>query len=265
MIGYLSRRLLAAIPILVGVSIVVFVTLKLLTPGNPVDTLLGPTSTPADRTQLTKQLGLDNPVPVQFWDWFSRIVRGNFGTSIAQQLPARPIVLHAFAIDLFCRIRRPYCHHLRGGSRSVVGDSHGKSVRYPPRPDSVCSPSRFRSIPWLCCSSSCSASTSISSRPRGCTTLQAQEVREICFAIYCYPASARPSSRWGSLPECFGLPCWKSSGRTSSGHRARGLPMWRIYLHAFHNTLPSLLTVAGLQVGYLLGGVVFVETVFHGP
>src|SRR6202035_4035763 len=47
--------------------------------------------------------------------------------------------------------------------------------------------------------------------------------------------------------------------------RARGLSERRILRHAFHNTLPSLLTVAGLQIGYLLGGVVFVETVFAWP
>jgi peptide/nickel transport system permease protein len=47
--------------------------------------------------------------------------------------------------------------------------------------------------------------------------------------------------------------------------RARGLSERRILWHAFHNTLPTLLTIAGLQLGYLLGGVVFVETVFSWP
>jgi len=47
--------------------------------------------------------------------------------------------------------------------------------------------------------------------------------------------------------------------------RARGLSPSRVLLHAVHNTLPSLLTMAGLQVGYLLGGVVFVETIFSWP
>jgi peptide/nickel transport system permease protein len=48
-------------------------------------------------------------------------------------------------------------------------------------------------------------------------------------------------------------------------YRARGLSELRILKHAFHNTVPTLLTVAGLQVGYLLGGVIFVETVFSWP
>ncbi len=48
-------------------------------------------------------------------------------------------------------------------------------------------------------------------------------------------------------------------------YRSRGLGEWRILRHAFHNTLPTLLTVAGLQLGYLLGGVIFVETVFAWP
>lgn len=47
--------------------------------------------------------------------------------------------------------------------------------------------------------------------------------------------------------------------------RARGIPEWKVRWHAFHNALPSVLTVAGLQVGYLLGGVIFVEIVFSWP
>jgi len=47
--------------------------------------------------------------------------------------------------------------------------------------------------------------------------------------------------------------------------RGHGLPPRTVLLHVFHNSLPSLLTISGLQVGYLLGGVVFVETVFTWP
>ena len=265
MIGYLSRRLLAAIPILVGVSIVVFVTLK-LTPGNPVDTLLGPTSTPADRTQLTKQLGLDNPVPVQFWDWFSRIVRGNFGTSIAQQLPARPIVLHAFANTL-----------ILAGFAALIAIIFGVAL------------GALSAIRTGRASGSTAAGFSLFavSVPQYSLALLLIIVFSVHFHLLPPTGMHDPAGPGGTgdlfrhllLPGiCAALVpmgiiarMFRSSMLEVLGqdffesYRARGLPMWRIYLHAFHNTLPSLLTVAGLQVGYLLGGVVFVETVFSWP
>ena len=50
-----------------------------------------------------------------------------------------------------------------------------------------------------------------------------------------------------------------------AAHLARGIGGRALVRHALHNSLPSLLTIAGLQVGYLLGGVLFVETIFNWP
>src|SRR5258708_26810328 len=94
MLRFLYRRVLLAIPILFGVSVVVFTTLK-LTPGDPLAALMGPTSTPEDRAILTPQLGLNKPAIVQFWAWLSRTLQGDLGRSIARQLPARPLAIAA--------------------------------------------------------------------------------------------------------------------------------------------------------------------------
>jgi peptide/nickel transport system permease protein len=264
MTRFLIRRLLAAVPILVGVSVVVFVTLK-ITPGNPVDSLLGPTSTPQDRAQLTKQLGLDKPVFVQFWDWFSRIVRGNFGQSIAEQLPARPIVLHAFAntlilagfaalLALLFGVALGALSALRSGRLSGILAS-GFSLF------SVSAPQYSLALLFIVLFSA-RLHLFPASGMHGATSggfidlLHHLLLPGICAALVPLGIIARMFR--SSLLEVLSQDFFES-------YKARGLPKWRIYGHAFHNVLPSLLTVAGLQIGYLLGGVVFVETVFSWP
>src|SRR5262245_27628720 len=95
MARFLARRLLLAVPILLGVSIVVFITIKLI-PGDPVSTLLGPNATPQSRAELTSRLGLDQPLPVQYWSWLKSVAQGDFGTSLSLQQPVGSLVRTAF-------------------------------------------------------------------------------------------------------------------------------------------------------------------------
>ncbi|HEX4220328.1 MAG TPA: ABC transporter permease, partial [Acidimicrobiales bacterium] len=91
---FISRRLLIAIPTLIGVTIVVFITIKII-PGNPISSLAGMNSTAATRAALTHRLGLDQPWPVQYFDWIKSTLRGDFGISISRQTPVRPLVFSA--------------------------------------------------------------------------------------------------------------------------------------------------------------------------
>jgi len=264
MTRFLLRRTLAAVPILVGVSVVVFVTLK-LTPGNPVDSLLGPTSTAQDRAQLTRQLGLDNSFLVQFWDWFSRIVRGDFGTSIAEQLPARPIVIHAFyntliltgfaaVLALVFGVALGAVAALRSGriSGALANGFTLFSVSAPQYSLALLLIVLFSARVHLFPATGMHSATS-----GGLGDLFDHLLMPgICAALVPMGIIARMFR--SSLLEVLGQDFIES-------YAARGLPRWRIYLHALHNVVPSLLTVAGLQIGYLLGGVVFVETVFSWP
>src|SRR5262249_38244042 len=76
------RRLLLLIPILLGVSILVFAWIRAL-PGSPAESLLGEHATPQAVAQIRHQYGLDQPVYVQYWDYLKTITSGNLGTSIA--------------------------------------------------------------------------------------------------------------------------------------------------------------------------------------
>lgn len=92
MLGYLLKRLLSVIPVMLVVAVVVFLLVH-LTPGDPAAVILGDNATAEDIAQLRAQLGLDHPIYVQFGLWFSNILRGDLGESIFLQRP----VLQAIA------------------------------------------------------------------------------------------------------------------------------------------------------------------------
>ena len=82
MLRFVVRRLLLLVPILLGLSILVFVWIRAL-PGSPAESLLGEHATPEAVAQIRHQYGLDEPVYVQYWDYLKTIASGNLGTSIA--------------------------------------------------------------------------------------------------------------------------------------------------------------------------------------
>ncbi len=82
MLRFVVRRLLLLVPILLGVSILVFAWIRAL-PGSPAESLLGEHATPQAVAQIRHQYGLDQPVYVQYWDYLKTIGSGNLGTSIA--------------------------------------------------------------------------------------------------------------------------------------------------------------------------------------
>ena len=82
MLRFIVRRLLLLIPILIGLSILVFVWIRAL-PGSPAESLLGEHATPEAVAQIRHQYGLDEPVYVQYWAYLKTLASGDLGTSIA--------------------------------------------------------------------------------------------------------------------------------------------------------------------------------------
>ncbi len=99
MLAYVVRRLLWAIPVLLGVLIAVFIGLHVV-PGNVAQSIAGAHATPAQIKLLTHQLGLDKPLWVQFWAYFVQIVQGHFGTSLQYHNPVTEDIGQAFPITL---------------------------------------------------------------------------------------------------------------------------------------------------------------------
>ena len=82
MLRFVVRRLLLLIPILLGVSILIFFWIHAL-PGSPAESLLGERATPALVQAYRERYGLDKPLPVQYWSYLKETVRGDLGVSVA--------------------------------------------------------------------------------------------------------------------------------------------------------------------------------------
>ena len=90
---YVVRRTLLLIPIFFIISVVVFSLIHLV-PGDPIDSLLGPGSTAADRVELTAAYGLDQPLPVQYVVWLKKFLTGDMGQSIIEKQPVLDMLVY---------------------------------------------------------------------------------------------------------------------------------------------------------------------------
>jgi peptide/nickel transport system permease protein len=86
MLRYTARRLFLLIPILLGLTILVFFWVRYL-PGGPAQALLGERATPETVAQIERQYGLDKPLPVQYWIYLKSILQGEFGESTKTRRP----------------------------------------------------------------------------------------------------------------------------------------------------------------------------------
>ena len=77
----IGRRIVGAVPVLLGISFLVFMLMH-LAPGDPVVLLLGDDATPADVARVRQEWGLDQPLLVQYWQFISRALVGDFGKSL---------------------------------------------------------------------------------------------------------------------------------------------------------------------------------------
>jgi peptide/nickel transport system permease protein len=101
MAKYIARRILAIIPVCLGISIVVFAMIHLV-PGDPAITLVGPNSTPDTLAKVRQSLGLTAPVYVQYGRWLAKAVHADLGLSIHMDQPVLPELLSRFRIVTPC-------------------------------------------------------------------------------------------------------------------------------------------------------------------
>ncbi|WP_207540957.1 ABC transporter permease [Sabulicella rubraurantiaca] len=97
MIGYAVRRLLAAIPTLLLVAVSVFLLMRAI-PGNPAQLMLGDAAGPEEVAALRQSLGLDAPLPVQFLAWAGMTLSGDLGRSITNAQPVLPLIIERFQV-----------------------------------------------------------------------------------------------------------------------------------------------------------------------
>lgn len=100
MTQYIARRLLQLIPVMIGISIIVFFLVRLI-PGDPADIMLGDRGTEEARERIRETLGLDRPIYVQYYIFVRRIVTGDLGDSFVLRQPAAEVIQQRFPRTLF--------------------------------------------------------------------------------------------------------------------------------------------------------------------
>jgi peptide/nickel transport system permease protein len=101
MARYLMRRLLMAIPVLWGISLLLF-TLLALAPGDPLgEFVLNPNIPPEVRANLRQQFGLDDPVLLRYGRWFTAMLHGDWGYSFVSRVPALTLIVQRLPTTLF--------------------------------------------------------------------------------------------------------------------------------------------------------------------
>jgi ABC-type dipeptide/oligopeptide/nickel transport system permease component len=249
----LLKRLLAVLPVVFGVLLLTFLLIHLV-PGDPVEVMLGESAAAADRVQLRADLGLDRPLPVQFADYLVRLAHGDFGRSIhsrdeiasllAERLPATAkLAISALLIAL--------CIGLPLGIIAALNHRGW--------------PDRVATL----------TSLTLSAMPH----FWLGPLLMLVFALWLpwFPVSGMggwtsivlPSLTLGSGLAAILTRMTRASllevlhedfVRTA---RAKGLPERTVILrHALRAALLPVVTVVGLQLGFLLAGAVITETVF---
>ncbi len=91
MLGYLVRRVLAAVPVMGVVALFVFMLLR-ITPGDPAAILAGDNATPAQLERIRASLGLNEPLYVQFFTWVNKLLHGDLGVSLISNVPVLKMI-----------------------------------------------------------------------------------------------------------------------------------------------------------------------------
>lgn len=99
MTRYILRRLLSAIPVLLGISVIVFAIMAMI-PGDPATAILGSFATPENVAALNADLGLDKPLVQQYFIWLGNMLQGDFGRSFALNRPVLDEVMERFGATL---------------------------------------------------------------------------------------------------------------------------------------------------------------------
>ncbi|MCC7354615.1 MAG: ABC transporter permease [Anaerolineae bacterium] len=257
MFRFAAQRLVQAIPVLVGVSIAVFGVLYLL-PGDPVSAMLAGSGASAETIAgLRRQLGLDEPVPVQYLRFLAHALQGDLGRSFTQNRPVTALIWEQFPHTLALAAAALLIGVTLGFGLGIVA-----AVRHKTWIDTVSMAVTLLGI----------------SMPQFFLGL-------VLIFIFSYRLGWFPVTGQGGLARLvlpatvLGLGSATLIARLVRASmldvlrqdylvtaRSKGLPEKVVILrHALRNALIPVVTVLGLQIGWLLGGAVVTEVVFARP
>lgn len=264
--AYVVRRVLQVIPVLFGVSLLAFLMMALI-PGDPARAILGSFATPENVATLERQLNLDRPMPVQYVTWLGNILTGDFGRSYSLNRPVLDEILDRFAATMLLAGAAFILMLLLGLSAGIIAAV--KQYRWQDRAATVAALVGL-SMPsfWLAMILISVFSVRLGwfpasgMRPSFGDATFMDSLRHLVL-----PASALALVASGvvaRLTRSAMLEVLRQDYvRTAT---AKGLrPRVVVMRHAFRNALVAIVPVIGVQIGFLLGGAVYIETVFSWP
>jgi peptide/nickel transport system permease protein len=284
MLAYVLRRLLYALPTLLGVTFVVFLAVH-LAPGDPALARLGSRATPESLERERQRLGLNDPAAIQYLRFLGALLRGDLGTSIVRQRPVVQEIGERFPATLELSLAAMAIAVLGGLTLGILSGVHQHStldyVSMSVALVGVSMPIFWLGLVLLVIFSGLfpgwptgqRVDFLVTFRPiTGLYTLDTLLRLDLRAFVDVLRHLLLPALALGTIPLAIIARMTRSAMlevvrqdfiRTA---RAKGLSAWSVYLrHAFRNALVPVLTVIGLQFGSLLGGAIITETIFSWP
>ena len=256
MIQYFLKRLLQAIPVLLGVIIITFVLMYII-PGDPVVSMVGERYSEETVQRLRQELHLDDPLPLQFLRYVGNVLQGNFGNSFITGEPVAALIIEKFPNTMMLAITAMFFAILIGLTAGIMSSVHPGSFM-------------DRGIMVL-------ALAGISA--------PVFWVGLILVLVVGVMLQWLPPTGFGGM-EYLILPALTLGLRSAAylarltratmlevlSHdyirtaRSKGLPEWKVFIkHAFPNTLIPVITIIGTDFGSYLSGAVLTESIFGWP
>lgn len=256
MLAYIVRRLIGALIVLVGISIITFL-ITFAVPGDPARMIVGPHATKQVVEMVRHNLGLDKPLYVQYLDYMGRLLRGNLGYSYNDNLPVWTLIRQRLGNTAELALGGWIVELAIGIPFGLIGAlRHQKFIDYL---SSFLATIGF-SLPafWLGMELIYNVAYKLHWFPIGGTgginhlVLPAITLGIVGAAVYQRLIKA-------SMLEVFDQDYIRTA-------RANGVPPLRVtFHHAFRNGIIPAVTYAGMDISFLLGGVVLIEQVFNYP
>ena len=266
MVAYVAGRLIALVPVLFGLSLIVFAIMAMI-PGDPATAILGSFATPENVERLTRELGLDRSLPVQYATWLGNVLTGDFGQSVSLNRPVLDEVMERFPATLILAGAALVLASILGLLAGIVS-----AVRQYGLADKLVTLAVLIGISmpsfWLGLLLILFFSVRLKLLPVSgmyavygggdlADLLRHLLLPALTLAIVASGIIARltRSAMLEVLRQDF--------IRTA---RAKGLSERRVVMvHALKAALVTVIPVIGIQAGFVLGGAVYIETVFQWP
>jgi peptide/nickel transport system permease protein len=267
MLNYIIRRVLYVIPIGLGVTVLVFALVH-MSPGDPLSAVVPPDAPEEMVQDLRKAYGFDKPLPVQYVTWLGRVLVGDLGVSVARGREVveelRIAVPNTFILAAGGTLLGFTLGAILGG---IAGFFQGRWI------DKLATSIAITgvSVPhyWLglvlviVFSVEMNVLPSIGMGPGGSTAWEwdAEHMRHLVLPVITLaviPMGLITRTVRATVAEIL-------NQEFVQALHAKGLFQRQVLLHIVRNAAPTTLAVMGLQLGYLLGGVLFVEVIFAWP